>query len=122
MTALARLKDDDTEWGLTRIEYALREKQRVREKQRQRRAQYLQKVEVRERNEKGRFVGPKPVDNPPIWRLKGKDIQELGIIAVRGAIKHYTNGTRGGRIGEEETSISLPYVSMLHGKLDTCGG
>jgi hypothetical protein len=114
MTALARLSDE-SEWGLTRIEYALRDRQRVRDKQRKRRAEYLQKVAVRERNEKGQFVGPEPVDNPTIWRLKGEDIQELGIIAVRGSTKHYTNGTRGGRIGETETVVSLPFVSILHG-------
>jgi hypothetical protein len=114
MTVLARLRDE-SEWGLTRIEYALRDKQRLRERQRQRRAQYLQNVKVRERNEKGRFVGPPPVDNSPVWRLKGEDIQELGIIAVRSMIKLYTNGTRGGRPHDAETVVSLPHVSILHG-------
>jgi hypothetical protein len=122
MTALERLRDDDAPWGLTRIEYALREKQIAREKRRQRRAQYLQKVAVRQRNEKGHFVAAQPEDNPTMWRLKGEDIQELGIIAVRGSAKHYTNGTRGGRIGETETVVSLPYVSLLHGKRNTFGG
>lgn len=115
MTVLARL-NDESEWGLTRIEYALRDKQLLRERQRQRRAQYLQNVKVRERTEKGRFVGPPPVDNLPVWRLKGEDIQELGIIAVRSMVKHYTNGTRGGRIGEAETNVTLPWVSILNGK------
>lgn len=99
--ASERLRDEDASWGLTRIEYSLREKQRVRDRNRARRAAYLQTIKIRERNDKGQFVSPEPVDNVMPFRLKAKDIQDLGIIAVP---NKYTN-------------ISLPFVSILHGEM-----
>lgn len=96
MKTLERLKDDDLEWGLTRIEYGLIARQKRIAATRARRAQYLQRVAIRERNDKGQFIGPSPVENPAIWRVQAQDVQELGIIAVSG-------------------EISLPFISILHG-------
>ena len=67
----------------------------------------------RQRDSRGHFVVVKPVENRPIWPLKSKEGQELGILVVDGRAANRTH--IGSHWDQSGIFVSLPYVSILHG-------
>lgn len=94
-----RLRDQNEDWGLSPIENLQRDRRR-----------YQDMMKKRAKRERLKLAPPpmiceQPVDNAHryqrAFQLKAQDIQELGIFAVRNKL----------------TNISLPFVSLIHGKI-----
>jgi hypothetical protein len=104
-----RLRDSNENWGLSPTEYAQREKTRLRERMKKR----LQRARIK--------VMPPPmlreqlVEKHTMFRLKGQDIQELGIIAVVASMVKRQNPIARWR-EPILVPMSLPFVSLLHGE------
>ena len=104
-----RLRDTNDGWGLTPAEYARREKIRMRERMKKRQQRARMKMEA---------PPLVPVDNPVqrwvTFKLKGLDVQELGIVAVvTRTIKRPDPMSRYNPL--VSVPMSLPWVSILHG-------
>ena len=102
-----RLRDSNENWGLSTAEYARREKLRLRERMRKR-MQRAQIKTVQTRLEQ-------PVEKYSTFRLKGKDIQELGIIGVVTKVVKRQNPISRYR-DPIMVPMSLPFVSLLYGQ------
>lgn len=102
-----RLIDSNENWGLSAAEYARREKLRLRDRMRKR----MQRAKIKATP----MRLEQPVEKYTTFRLKGQDIQELGIIAVVTKVVKRQNPIARWR---EPISVpmSLPFVSMLYGK------
>jgi hypothetical protein len=102
-----RLRDTPEGWGLTPAEYARREKLRLRERMKKR----MQRAQIRTVQTRLEL----PVENLSTFRLKGQDIQELGILAVVTNVVKRQNPISRYR---EPISVpmSLPFVSILYGQ------
>lgn len=104
-----RLRDSNEDWGLSPAEYARREKIRMREK-----------MKKRQQRERLKMKAPPlvPVDNLvqkfEMFRLKGQDVQELGIIAVVAKVMLRPDPMSRGH-NHISVPMSLPFVSILHG-------
>lgn len=104
-----RLRDSNEDWGLSPAEYARREKIRMREKMKKRAQRERLKMQAPP------LICEYPVGKFRIERLKGEDIQELGIMAVTGTRKEYSQYIHGRR-EFVDTAVSLPFVSILYGE------
>jgi hypothetical protein len=87
---MLRLRDDDTEWGLTRLEYARRAQLRIRRQEKAR-------AEAnRLRNDRGRFIAKAPSIEMP----------KPGEIFMTEQGPAY-------QVMQLGTSVSLPWISIL---------
>ena len=104
-----RLRDTNEDWGLSPAEYARREKIRMRDRMKKRAQRARMKMEP---------PPLVPVDNIVqklvTFRLKGKDVQELGIIAVVSKVSLRPDPMSHG-YNRLPVPMSLPYVSILYG-------
>lgn len=105
-----RLRDTNEGWGLTQAEYAHREKKKLRDRMRIRQQRANTKMIIPP------MIYKQPVEKLRTFRLKGQDVQELGIIAVVSSMVKRTNPIS--RYREPIlVPMSLPYVTLLHGSV-----
>lgn len=97
------LRDEDSDWGLTRIQYAQLSKRRLKEREKKRRQ---------------RATVAKRVILTVITRTQEVFRTESGMLAVKGhAINRNTLGANCVRDSAAYFDVSLPYVAFLHGPI-----
>ena len=108
MIALQFPKNDEAEWGKTRIEYATIDRMKERRRARERRSQHVA-MAVRERNEKGWFVAAEtgPVEGQVF-------ITSTGVRAYVAMVQNMTSGPGSSAVDFRQTPVSLPFISMQH--------
>lgn len=99
---MERLKECETDWGLTRIDYAKREKRRLREREKKR----------RQRSQAATRAVQEIKENlASVFRTSS------GILAVRRMALSRTRLCNPAHADDSEfISISLPYVAFLYGE------
>ena len=102
-------QERSNEWGLTPIEYAQRDKQRLRERMKKRMQRARMKLNPPP------MICEHPVQNFSTFTLKGQDVQDLGIIAVVTKVIKKQNPIGGWR-EPIDIPISLPWVSLIYGE------
>lgn len=101
-----KLKEcDEREWGLTRVEYTFRHKQKMRQIQRERRARYLLRAVTIPKVESA----DKPLYE--VARLNTPDGLELGIRTYKRRTVNRQMSTSS--TGETYVTVTMPFVSIL---------
>jgi len=104
-----RLRDTNENWGLSQAEYARREKKKLRDRMRLRQQRANTKMIIPP------MIYKQPVEKFTTFRLKGQDVQELGIVAVVASMVKRQNPIARWR-DPILVPMSLPFVSILHGE------
>lgn len=102
---MERLRDDESEWGLTRVQYAQLAKRRLREREKKRRQRAMS--------------ARRPAQVVMVVQREQEVFEtRTGILAVRG--QAINRGALGSGAIRESTSyhdVSLPYLAFLHGPI-----